>query len=383
MLISQKKGYFWMLTVVLSVFVISGCSKDTDTKNNNNNNSFANSIVEENKSEAIMELFTKKYDRSSEDFVITIHKETDDHIRGSAKFNEEPDKTYLFLAAKQDGKWQLVFEGDEAVPCDVVDGFNFPEDMISDCYVPPAVVEVDYQEIDTANIVWRGYENDVYGYTVEYPSICNVLSSDQSQGVQFSGPLRDNEHWPMISISHYNSQYYKPAVGTDVYQWVKQFPGFTKGEDVTMAGLPTVHFVQARTPHAYAGDYYYFIKGDQLFNISILHTADKVDWNLYNQFLNSFAFIETENTDDDGLETEPIIEQPNLEGQIACVSDEDCVPLPGCHPHQCINADFIGQYEQPEICTLQFDCSAAYNAEDCLCQEGICVNINLTQGCKE
>jgi hypothetical protein len=38
------------------------------------------------------------------------------------------------------------------------------------------------------------------------------------------------------------------------------------------------------------GDEYYFIRGDQLYNITILHTADKEDWDLYNLFLDSFSF---------------------------------------------------------------------------------------------
>ena len=377
MLISKKNFYLWMLTAILSVFIISGCSKNTD-KQDNGNSSFTNSIVEENKSEAIMALFTDKYDRDSEEIMITIHKETDQHIRGSIKFNEEPDKTYLFLAAKQDGSWQLAFEGENVVPCAAVEGFSFPEDMISDCYTPaPAMIKPDYEEIDTSNISWRTYINEEHGYSVQYPGICNVLAADPDGRVQFEGPLQGEDHWPSIVITHYDSKYYRPVVGTDVNSWVKNFPGFSQGDAISVAGLPTVHFVQDKTTHAYAGDYYYFIKGDQLYNISILHSGDRVDWDLYSQVLNSFVFTE------EVKEVEESKEPLDLEGQVSCISDEDCVPVPGCHPHQCINVDFVDQYEQPEICTLQFECSAAYNAEDCLCQSGICVNINLTEGCTE
>jgi hypothetical protein len=379
---SKKTFYLWILTAVLSVFIISGCSKNSEEKDDNNN-SFTNSIVEENKSEAIMALFTDKYDRDSEEIIITIHKETDQHIRGSVKFNEEPDKTYLFLAARKNGDWQLVFEGEDAASCDTVEEFDFPEDMISDCYTPlTVVVEDDYEKIDISDITWRTYTNDIHGYSVQYPGICNVLAIDPDGRVQFDGPLQGEDHWPSIVITHYDSQYYRPAVGADINEWVKQFPGFIKGDAISVAGLPTVHFVQDKTSRAHAGDYYYFIKGDQLYNLSILHTGDRVDWDLYNQILNSFVFTEEEIDEEAEPPTEEI-EVLDLEGQVSCVGDEDCVPLPGCHPHQCINVDFADQYEQPEICTLQFECSAAYNVDDCLCQSGTCVNINLTEGCIE
>ncbi|MBT6690992.1 hypothetical protein HOB10_01510 [Candidatus Parcubacteria bacterium] len=378
MLISKKTFYLWTLAAILSVFVISGCSKDSEDKKDDNN-SFTNSVVEEDKSEAIMALFTEKYNRDSEEVVITIHKETDNYVRGSVKFNEEPEEMYLFLAAKEDQDWQLVFEGASAVPCSAIEEYNFPEDMVSDCYIPPVATEVDHKEIDIDSIDWKTYSNDVHAYSVEYPGICNAFAADNN--VQFTGELNNDDHWPSISVIHYNSQYYRPAADTDVNEWVKQFPGFTKGGDISIAGLPTVHFVQERTANVFAGDYYYFIKGDQLFSIRILHTDDRVDWNLYNRFLNSFTFVEEVVEEVEEMPTE--VEGTDVDSQVACVTDEDCVPVPGCHPHQCINANFVDQYEQPEMCTLQFECSAAYNAEDCLCQSNVCVNINLTEGCTE
>jgi hypothetical protein len=64
--------------------------------------------------------------------------------------------------------------------------------------------------------------------------------------------------------------------------------------------------------------------------------------------------------------------------QDSCVIDTDCVPLPSeCHPRTCINVAFADDYEKPEICTAMFDEQAAYNEEDCICQDNMCVNKNL------
>lgn len=66
-----------------------------------------------------------------------------------------------------------------------------------------------------------------------------------------------------------------------------------------------------------------------------------------------------------------------------CNSDADCVPKPGCHSRECINLERVDEYEQPEVCTTLFDCSAAYNEEDCLCHNNKCVNKNLDgDGCE-
>lgn len=60
-----------------------------------------------------------------------------------------------------------------------------------------------------------------------------------------------------------------------------------------------------------------------------------------------------------------------------CTNHDDCVPLPGCHPHECINQKYQDHYQQPDLCTLEYDNCATYQADDCLCQQGICFNENL------
>ncbi len=70
--------------------------------------------------------------------------------------------------------------------------------------------------------------------------------------------------------------------------------------------------------------------------------------------------------------------------QQECSVDSDCVPLPSCHPHACINKKFESNYKRPEICTELFDCSAAYSAEDCICSNNRCVDKNLgNKGCAD
>lgn len=63
--------------------------------------------------------------------------------------------------------------------------------------------------------------------------------------------------------------------------------------------------------------------------------------------------------------------------QSACELDSDCIPLPGCHPMECIYAEDAGIYQQPTICTEEFRFNAAYKPEDCECIDKDCINSNM------
>jgi len=81
--------------------------------------------------ETIRQLFADKYPRYGETLSVRIDKETASHARGSVTFVDgEPGG--LFLAAKIDGKWQIVFDGNGAISCALAK-YGFPDDMLSDC----------------------------------------------------------------------------------------------------------------------------------------------------------------------------------------------------------------------------------------------------------
>lgn len=140
------------------------------------------------------------------------------------------------------------------------------------------------------DLEWKTYSNNMLGYSLQYPTIVNIMGDDLDEHVEFVGPLSDNEWWPQVSVSHYSSSFYRPEADVSVAEWVKPFPEYTVGEEIDIAALDTVHYVQAKTPQAWAADHYYFIKDNQLYNITIIHSNDKQDWDLYDKMLNSFSF---------------------------------------------------------------------------------------------
>ena len=82
----------------------------------------------------VREAFAEKYDRSIEDIEVDVDMGRERHMRGNIRIGEGPGSAGLFLAAKPDLKWVIVHDGQGVFTCDDVAVYNFPEDMISDCY---------------------------------------------------------------------------------------------------------------------------------------------------------------------------------------------------------------------------------------------------------
>lgn len=68
------------------------------------------------------------------------------------------------------------------------------------------------------------------------------------------------------------------------------------------------------------------------------------------------------------------------EEEKSCKIDTDCIPNPAeCHPRNCINKKYEEKYkpQEPMACTMMIDTEAAYQPENCGCQNEKCINLNL------
>jgi putative hemolysin len=141
---------------------------------------------------------------------------------------------------------------------------------------------------------WKTFENDELGYSFQYPADCSLLMNDDpSDGLTIIGPEQDGERWPMISIAHPRfHQDFRLPTGTDLSLWLLEHNllGAERLVDVDLAETRAVHLHHDRSPQSYAFDQYYFAKGDQLYVITINHTGDLQDWELYGRFLESIHF---------------------------------------------------------------------------------------------
>jgi hypothetical protein len=135
---------------------------------------------------------------------------------------------------------------------------------------------------------WVPYVNEEFGYALRYPGESQVMGADLNASVQFAG----EGGWPVLTVEHRDSGFYRPPADTEVREWVTDFVmSYDEIEaELEIAGLPAVHLTTYETPQSYAFDEYYFIKGDQLFRILLLHTDGRQDWDLYDRFLDSIVF---------------------------------------------------------------------------------------------
>ena len=83
-----------------------------------------------------MEIFTRlfaiKYPDQNDTISVEVTHVTADHARGSVSFADGMAGGN-WLAAKTDGEWQIVYDGNGVIPCSLQTDYGFPEEMLSDC----------------------------------------------------------------------------------------------------------------------------------------------------------------------------------------------------------------------------------------------------------
>lgn len=122
------------------------------------------------KEELIKKLFAKKYNKKVAQVTITISKETENHVRGGVSFVPGgPGEEGIFLAAKVDDHWELVFDGTGVISCEQMEKYNFPEDMIEDCHRTQTIetkngdtFSVVLEANPTTGFQWESYFNSSY-----------------------------------------------------------------------------------------------------------------------------------------------------------------------------------------------------------------------------
>jgi hypothetical protein len=92
--------------------------------------------------ESLLSLFAKKYNKDSKDITIKINQQivrpeskTKEYIRGSVFFGAGGiGEGGIFLAVMEGGEYKLIFDGNGGISCELVNQYNFPEEMVSDCF---------------------------------------------------------------------------------------------------------------------------------------------------------------------------------------------------------------------------------------------------------
>jgi len=85
--------------------------------------------------EAVKKLLAEKYNKKMAEVTINISQETENHVKGGVVFQPGgPENSGMFLAAKENGSWKLVHDGQGAIPCSAIEPYTFPVDTVIECY---------------------------------------------------------------------------------------------------------------------------------------------------------------------------------------------------------------------------------------------------------
>ncbi len=164
----------------------------------------------------------------------------------------------------------------------------------------PVAIELSNSHCRIASDGWKIYRNEKFGYSFHYPADANiVINDDPMKTVEVIGPVIGSDNWPVIGFSHPNDrEEYRPPEGVDLEKWLIDHYMWTpnsviadfREDDVQIAGTLAFHIRHQRSQQSYASDKYYFAKAGQLYVVTIMHTGDKEDWDIYNHFLESIQF---------------------------------------------------------------------------------------------
>ena len=91
-------------------------------------------LVEKTILQSVSDAFSKKYNTSSDAFIITVDKQVGDFAKGSVRSKNEMSGG-LWFAAKRNGVWQLVFDGNGIIQCSSLKEYpDFPTTLIPQCF---------------------------------------------------------------------------------------------------------------------------------------------------------------------------------------------------------------------------------------------------------
>ncbi len=79
----------------------------------------------------LKKLFAEKLGKAESDINVSIAREDNTHIKGIVTV--KGDYEGVFLAARIDKDWKIVWDGKGKYPCQDILSYNFPGEMVSDC----------------------------------------------------------------------------------------------------------------------------------------------------------------------------------------------------------------------------------------------------------
>lgn len=152
----DKKNVTIVVLLLFLVAVVSGGAVYLWQQSSNNNEATSESVAAQDASEeaepkdteiskqseqqvqisdeeAITKAMATRHNRPVNEVDLTVNKNTGNHASGLVKFDGDISGGW-WLAAKDNGEWVVVADGNGTVLCDDIDSYNFPTDMVPECW---------------------------------------------------------------------------------------------------------------------------------------------------------------------------------------------------------------------------------------------------------
>jgi hypothetical protein len=87
----------------------------------------------EQDAEKITQAMAARHGKSPAEVELTVSSNTGVHASGGVTFTGEMGGGW-WLAAKENGSWIIVADGNGTIPCEAIEPYNFPVTMVPECY---------------------------------------------------------------------------------------------------------------------------------------------------------------------------------------------------------------------------------------------------------
>lgn len=196
---SMKKLFLFLIFIVALILLITVCAKPQKKQ------------PKDDQTISLKQQLAAKIEKNIEDIQLEISSQNDNFLRGAYTLGKEP-LSYILLAVGSQNNWQIVFDGQTLLLCQEIEQYNFPQEMIKDCYKNEQSAKLETQGNFTGSgIAFRQFSE------VKFSFGAAAEISDPTKGQVYAAWLSKDTANEFIYISNLSKEknYYKTTYTTD------------------------------------------------------------------------------------------------------------------------------------------------------------------------
>ena len=126
----SKKFIIALIIIVVAIVLICGILLIIQKSDQQPSTKISDAQLQE-----IKAVFAKKYKVDASMINFSVSQKSGDYLKGVIDVPNTDAKETVFVA-KSDNQWVIAFQGIGEVKCELLEKYNFPDDLKKDCYKP-------------------------------------------------------------------------------------------------------------------------------------------------------------------------------------------------------------------------------------------------------